>query len=72
MLTEDNLLYATLCLVSCSHALKLGQEIGTKSEKSATVGVDQDQKASPAQDSAVAPINLTDDQLASGLYGNFL
>ncbi|XP_066470849.1 KN motif and ankyrin repeat domain-containing protein 1 isoform X2 [Tiliqua scincoides] len=54
--------------VSSPQTLKLGQEIGTRSEKTAIVGVGQDQKASPSQDSAMAPINLTDDQLASGLY----
>lgn len=66
------MLCGTSHLASSSHALKVGQEIGTRSEKTAIAGVGQDQKASPSQDSAMAPINLTDDQLASGLYGNFM
>ncbi|XP_015281562.1 PREDICTED: KN motif and ankyrin repeat domain-containing protein 1 isoform X2 [Gekko japonicus] len=73
--TKDNLLYVprghvgSSCLVSSSHVSKLGPEVGTISkEKAAMVGTGQDQKASPSQDSTMSPINLTDDQLASGLY----
>lgn len=79
MLTEDNLLYVprghtgSSHLVSSSHVSKLGTEVGTTSkEKAAMIGTEQDQKASPSQDSTMSPINLTDDQLASGLYGNCL
>ncbi|XP_053153294.1 KN motif and ankyrin repeat domain-containing protein 1 isoform X2 [Hemicordylus capensis] len=73
--TEDNLLYVphghsgNAHIDPTSQALKLGQEIKTISEEKTTiVGMGQDQKASPSQDSAMSPINLTDDQLASGLY----
>ncbi|XP_077201001.1 KN motif and ankyrin repeat domain-containing protein 1 isoform X2 [Paroedura picta] len=46
-----------------------GPEVGTTSkEKAAMVGTGLDQKASPSQDNTLSPINLTDDQLASGLY----
>ncbi|XP_025019569.1 KN motif and ankyrin repeat domain-containing protein 1 isoform X1 [Python bivittatus] len=49
--------------------LKLGQEIGTiNEEKTAIVGMRQDQKVLASQDSTISSINLTDDQLASGLY----
>nr|XP_056703956.1 KN motif and ankyrin repeat domain-containing protein 1 isoform X2 [Euleptes europaea] len=72
---EDNLLYVprghigSSRLVSSSYVSKLGPEVGTISkEKAAMVGTEQDQKASPSQDSTMSPINLTDDQLASGLY----
>ncbi|XP_062985372.1 KN motif and ankyrin repeat domain-containing protein 1 isoform X2 [Elgaria multicarinata webbii] len=55
--------------VSSSHMLKLGQEIGTISEeKTAILGTASDRKASPSEDGTISPINLTDDQLASGLY----
>nr|XP_034953371.1 KN motif and ankyrin repeat domain-containing protein 1 isoform X2 [Zootoca vivipara] len=56
-------------LVSSSQALKLGQEMGTISkEKTTLLGAEPDRTASPSQDSTMSPINLTDDQLASGLY----
>ncbi|XP_063151172.1 KN motif and ankyrin repeat domain-containing protein 1 [Candoia aspera] len=49
--------------------LKPGQEIGTlNEEKTAIVGMRQDQKVLASQDSTISSINLTDDQLASGLY----
>nr|XP_060618234.1 KN motif and ankyrin repeat domain-containing protein 1 [Anolis sagrei ordinatus]XP_060618235.1 KN motif and ankyrin repeat domain-containing protein 1 [Anolis sagrei ordinatus]XP_060618236.1 KN motif and ankyrin repeat domain-containing protein 1 [Anolis sagrei ordinatus] len=54
---------------SSSLKLKLGHEIGTISEeKTAVQGTGQDWKPSPSQDKTMSPINLTDDQLASGLY----
>ncbi|XP_048359123.1 KN motif and ankyrin repeat domain-containing protein 1 isoform X2 [Sphaerodactylus townsendi] len=72
---EDNLLYVPRShvgssrLVSSSYVSKVGPEIETINEEKATVlGTGQDQKASPSQDSSMSPINLTDDQLASGLY----
>ncbi|XP_061484831.1 KN motif and ankyrin repeat domain-containing protein 1 [Rhineura floridana] len=73
--TEDNLLHAphghlgSSHLVSSSQILKLGQETGRKNEEKTTVvGAGEDRTASPSQDSTMSPINLTDDQLASGLY----
>ncbi|KAH0628293.1 hypothetical protein JD844_009218, partial [Phrynosoma platyrhinos] len=69
---EENLLNAphshtgSSHLVSSSLKLKLGHEIGTISEEKTERG--QDWKPSPSQDKAMSPINLTDDQLASGLY----
>ncbi|XP_044302528.1 KN motif and ankyrin repeat domain-containing protein 1 isoform X1 [Varanus komodoensis] len=56
-------------LVSSSVMLKLGQEIGTISEqKTAVLETGPDWKATTSQDCPASPINLTDDQLASGLY----
>ncbi|KAJ7335513.1 hypothetical protein JRQ81_013454 [Phrynocephalus forsythii] len=71
--TEENLLNVPHGHPGTSHtvssSLKLGHEIRTISEEKTTVGgPGLDQKPSPSQDSAVSPINLTDDQLASGLY----
>ncbi|KAK9408181.1 KN motif and ankyrin repeat domain-containing protein 1 [Crotalus adamanteus] len=52
-----------------SSKLNLGQEIGTiNEEKTAIIGMKQDQKILTSQDSTLSSINLTDDQLASGLY----
>ncbi|XP_032068672.1 KN motif and ankyrin repeat domain-containing protein 1 isoform X1 [Thamnophis elegans] len=52
-----------------SSKLMLGQEIGTiNEEKTAIIGMRQDQKILTSQDSTLSSINLTDDQLASGLY----
>ncbi|XP_026531375.1 KN motif and ankyrin repeat domain-containing protein 1 isoform X2 [Notechis scutatus] len=45
------------------------KEIGTiNEEKTAIIGMRQDQKILTSQDSTLSSINLTDDQLASGLY----
>ncbi|XP_020661315.3 KN motif and ankyrin repeat domain-containing protein 1 isoform X1 [Pogona vitticeps] len=70
---EENLLNVPCGRPGTSHivssSLKLENEIGTISEEKTTIGeTGLDQKPSPSQDSTVPPINLTDDQLASGLY----
>ncbi|XP_027683650.2 KN motif and ankyrin repeat domain-containing protein 1 isoform X1 [Chelonia mydas] len=58
------------CLTSSSRTLKFEQEAGTIQEEKmiATVERGWGKKSLSSQDSAIPPINLTDDQLASGLY----
>ncbi|CAM4558416.1 KN motif and ankyrin repeat domain-containing protein 1 [Lepidochelys kempii] len=58
------------CLTSSSRTLKFEQEAGTIREEKmiATVERGWGKKSLSSQDSAIPPINLTDDQLASGLY----
>ncbi|KGL80694.1 KN motif and ankyrin repeat domain-containing protein 1, partial [Tinamus guttatus] len=57
-------------LASNLQALKLEQDVGTvQEERKAPLGeAVRGRKSFSAQDKTLAPINLTDDQLASGLY----
>lgn len=74
--TDDNLEYiphgqlASAHLTSSSRTLKSGQETGTIQEQKmiATVERGQGTKSLSSQNNTIPPFNLTDDQLASGLY----
>lgn len=59
-------------LTSNLRTLKLEQDtVPTQEERKAPlVEAARGRKSFSSQDKALAPINLTDDQLASGLYGN--
>ncbi|XP_067425294.1 KN motif and ankyrin repeat domain-containing protein 1 isoform X3 [Emydura macquarii macquarii] len=61
---------AGACLMSSSRTLKFEQEAGNiQEEKMIAMGErERGIKSLSSQDSAIPPINLTDDQLASGLY----
>ncbi|XP_074850922.1 KN motif and ankyrin repeat domain-containing protein 1 isoform X2 [Carettochelys insculpta] len=61
---------ASACLTSSSQTLKFDQEAAPFQEQKMIAMVERGQgnKSSCSQDSAIPPINLTDDQLASGLY----
>lgn len=59
-------------LTSNLRALKLEQDMVPAQEERKTPLVDavRGRKSFSSQDKTLSPINLTDDQLASGLYGN--